>query len=404
MTIPLAIAGCGVMGRRHLRGLRKLRAIDRLRFELVAVCDPVAANAAAMADLAADLFGARPAIYADPAELPAELPAEVRALDIATSPDTHARIGHAALRAGRDLLVEKPITLTIAEGRELVAAAAERTLSVAENYRRDPVNRLAKALLDAGAIGRPFLAVQSSSGWGEHVIITPWRHLKRACGIAIDMGVHYADILEYLLGPITTLAGMGAVVDSERIGADGTLFPADAEDLTVGVARFASGALASWTLNVAGRGESHFSRVVYGTRGSLAIPNDRTGAPLKLTVRENGVDRLVPDEELLALVPDFRLDPVTAALFGGERITSYQLAWADTDANLLAIEFDDFAGAILEERQPEVAGADGLRSLAIAYGFLESDRLGRFVTVDELLTSDALPYQAEIAAAGSAPS
>lgn len=393
MTIPLAIAGCGVMGRRHLLGLQKLRHIDRLRFALVAVCDPVAANAEAMADLAGDLLGKRPAVFADPSALPAE----VRALDIATSPDTHARIGHEALAAGRDLLVEKPITLTIAEGRALVAAAGGRTLAVAENYRRDPINRLAKALLQAGAIGRPFLAVQSSSGWGEQVIITPWRHLKQSCGIAVDMGVHYADILEYLLGPITTLAGIGAVVDAERKGTDGTMFPADAEDLTVGIARFASGALASWTLNVAGRGESHFARVVYGTRGSLAIPNDRTGAPLKLTVRENGQDRAVPDDELLALVPEFRLDPVTAALFGGERLTSYQMPWADTDANLLAIEFDDFAGAVLDGRKPEVDGADGLRSLAIAYGFLESDRLGRFVSVDDLLTSDDLPYQAEIA-------
>ncbi len=104
----------------------------------------------------------------------------------------------------------------------------------------------------------------------------------------------------------------------------------------------------------------------------------------------------VPDEELLALVPDFRLDDTTAALFGGDRLTSYDLAWADTDANLLAIEFDDFAGAILDGRPPEVDGAFGLRSLAISYGFLESDRLGRFVTVDELLTSDDLPYQQEI--------
>ena len=83
---------------------------------------------------------------------------------------------------------------------------------------------------------------------------------------------------------------------------------------------------------------------------------------------------------MLALVPDFSLDDTTAALFGGDRLASYDLPWADIDANLLAIEFDDFAEAILTDRQPEVNGAMGLRSLAISYGFLESDRLGRFVT------------------------
>ncbi len=298
--------------------------------------------------------------------------------------------------------MEKPITLTIAEGRDLLAAQGDRKLSVAENYRRDPINRLAKALIDAGALGRPFLVVQSSSGAGENVVITPWRHLKRACGIAIDMGVHYADILEYLLGPLQTIAGLGAVIDAERKGADGTMYPADAEDLTVGIGRYESGALATMILSVAGRGEGHFTRVVYGTAGSLSIPADRTGQPLKLSLRKNGEDRLVSNADLLALVPDFRLDDTTAALFGGERITSYDLPWADTDANLLAIEYDDFAEAILTDRQPEVDGAFGLRSLAISYGFLESDRLNRFVTVDELLTSDKLPYQKEIEEALSA--
>jgi len=138
--------------------------------------------------------------------------------------------------------------------------------------------------------------------------------------------------------------------------------------------------------------------MVYGTGGSLSIPADRTGLPLKLVVRKNGEDQVVADDELLALVPDFKLDKTTAALFGGERLTSYQMPWADTDASLLAIEFDNFAEAILGDREPEVDGAFGLRSLAISYGFLESDRLGRFVSTEELLSSDNLPYQREVEA------
>ncbi|MCA9858387.1 MAG: Gfo/Idh/MocA family oxidoreductase [Thermomicrobiales bacterium] len=392
MSITLAIAGCGVMGRRHVLGLKKLQEIGQLRFDLVAICDPVESSSTAMADLAEELLGRRPAVFADPADLPAS----VDALDVTTSPNLHATIGIQALHAGRHVQMEKPITLTIEDGRALLAAAGDRKLSVAENYRRDPINRLAKAVIDAGVLGRPFLIVQSSSSSGEHVVITPWRHRKHACGIAIDMGVHYADILEYLLGPLTTIGGMGAVIDAERTGADGTMYPADAEDLTVGIGRYASGALATMILSVAGRGDAHFTRMVYGTSGSLSIPGDRTGQPLRLSLRAHGEDRIVADNDLLALVPDFRLDDTTAALFGGERMTSYDLPWADSDANLLAIEFDDFAESILTGREPEVDGAFGLRSLAISYGFLESDRLGRFVSVDELLTSGDLPYQKEI--------
>jgi predicted dehydrogenase len=313
-------------------------------------------------------------------------------------PDAHVDLGIEARWAGVDVMVEKPIALTVRQGKRLVDVAREtgRKLAVAENYRRDPINRLAKALIDAGAIGAPFLAVQASSGGGESVVITPWRHLRKKCGIVVDMGVHYTDILEYFLGPIESVVGMNAVVDKQRKSVDGTMFPADAEDLSVGAARFKSGALGNWMLSVAGRGAGYFHRAVYGTGGSLVIPNDRSGKPLQLTVRRDGKDEAVSEAEQLALAPNFKLDPTTVALFGGERLSSYAMDFADIDANLLAIEYDDFAGAILENRPPEVTGEDGLRSLALVYGFLEAERLGRTVHTDQLLSADVAAYQDEL--------
>ena len=107
----------------------------------------------------------------------------------------------------------------------------------------------------------------------------------------------------------------------------------------------------------------------------------------------------LPDEEILALVPDYGLDGVTASLFGGDCVTSYDLPFAGVDANLLAIEQDDFARAILDDRPPEVDGAFGLRSLVIAYGFIDAERLGRALEIDALLAGRDSPYQAEIDAA-----
>jgi len=80
-------------------------------------------------------------------------------------------------------------------------------------------------------------------------------------------------------------------------------------------------------------------------------------------------------------------------LFGGDRRVSYDRPWAETDANLLAIELADFARAVTTGAAPETDGAQGLRSLAIAYGFLEADELGRTVTVNELMRGAATPYQ-----------
>jgi predicted dehydrogenase len=397
MTLALALVGCGGMGRRHIGGMKRLYNAGKMNFDLVAVCDPFAENANKAADQAAETLGRRPEIFSDFSTMLHTI--KLDAIILTTTPEMHTPIALEAFAAGLHVMIEKPVTLTVAAGRRLVEAAkqANLRLAVAENYRRDPINRLAKALVDGGFIGRPHLAVQASSGGGEFVIITPWRHLKNRGGIVVDMGVHYSDILEYYLGPIESVFGYNDVVDKERKDrGDGGLHPADAEDLSVGVARFESGAIANWMLSLAGRGEGFFHRAIYGSGGSLVIPSDRTGKALRLNQRQNGQDAAVPDAELLALVPDFALDPVTAALFGGERLATYDMAWADIDANLLGIEQADFVAAVQEQREPEVTGEQGVRSVAVVLAFLESELIGRSVTVDEILEGKTAVYEADI--------
>ncbi len=395
--LTLALVGCGGMGRRHLNGLHRLKGIGALPFQLVAVSDVYRANAERAADLAAHLLGERPRVFESVGHLRRGLE-HVDAAIVATAPDSHAVVGIDALEGGMHVMVEKPIALTVGQGIALIESAARngRKLAVAENYRRDPMNRLAKALVDAGVLGTVYLAVQASSGSGEKVIITPWRHRRQSGGIVVDMGIHYADLLEYFLGPMEQLFGFNAIVDPKRLDDTGTWHDVDAEDLSVGVTRFESGALGNWLVNLAGRGEPHFSRMIYGSNGSLSIPRDRSGSPLSLTLRRSGKDVPVGPPEQLDLVPAFALDDVTAALFGGARLASYQLEYADIDSNLLAIEQADFAAAILENRSPEVDGGTGLRALAISYGFLEAERLGHAVDVASLMANTNSPYQSTL--------
>ena len=390
MTLTLALCGCGGMGRRHIQGVQKLKAAGRLSFDLAAVCDIDPENAHRAATMAKDLLGQRPAVCADLAELQ-----PMDGVILTTSPETHAQLGVAAMEMGLHVLVEKPIDLTVARAQQLIAASRRtaRTLAVAENYRRDPINRLAKALLDSGAIGRPYLAIQSSSGSGERVIITPWRHRRAKGGIIVDMGIHYADLLEYFLGDADQILGMNDRIDNERIDTEGARHAADAEDISLGVVRFRSGAMAHYLLNQAGRGQGHFSRVIHGTGGSLTIPRDRSGHPLRLMQRQGGEDVEIAEPEQLTLVPDFELDDVTAALFGTKKLSSYDMTFADIDANLLAIEQADFVDAIADCREPEVTGEIGLRSLALVLSFLESEQLGRMVSIDEVLQGETMPYQ-----------
>ncbi len=395
--LALALVGCGGMGCRHIAGLHKLLEIDALPWELVAVCDVIPENAARAANLAEELLGRRPGVFSSIDEMHTGLD-QLDALIVTTSPDLHAPVGIAAFELGLHVMVEKPIALTVEQGSSLIDAAkkAHRKLAVAENYRRDPINRLAKALIDADVLGPLHLFVQSSSGSGEKVIITPWRHQKRSGGIVVDMGIHYADLLEYFVGPIQQVFGFNAIVDQRRVDSAGTWHDVDAEDLSVGVARFENGAIANWVIDLAGRGEPHFSRVAYGQGGTLSIPPDRSGRSLGLTLRQSGRDVVIDPADQLALVSDFWLDDVTARLFGGSRLSSYDLDYQVIDSNLLAIEQADFAAAIIDDRAPEVDGEFGLRSLAISYGFLEAEQLGRAMTVAELLADFETPYQAEL--------
>ena len=113
-------------------------------------------------------------------------------------------------------------------------------------------------------------------------------------------------------------------------------------------------------------------------------------------MRRDGKDIALSEEEQLALVPDFKLHPVTAALFGGERLSHYEMGFADIDANLLAIEYDDFVDAVINKREPDVTGEQGLRSLALVYGFLESECAGRALSDEELLSCKVHAYQDEL--------
>ena len=148
---------------------------------------------------------------------------------------------------------------------------------------------------------------------------------------------------------------------------------------------------------MAGRGEGLWSRVIYGTGGTLSIPGDRNGKPPSLVQRRAGKDVPVPTGRTCS--PSCRishLEPTTAALFGGERITTYSMPYADIDSGLLGIEQADFVEAVQQNREPDVNGEQGLRSLALIFGVIEAERLGRMVTTDEVLQRRDLPYELEI--------
>lgn len=407
--LRLAIVGCGGMGRRHLAGLAELERCVGHRVQLVAVCDLNEVNAHDLADEANGLLGYRPAVFTSIDAMVAGSDG-LEAADCTTDSGSHHIVATALLDAGLHTMVEKPLALTI-RGCNRVIDAAERSgkiLSVAENFRRDPMNRLVKAILDAGVIGKPQSMVETSIHGRDHILITPWRHMKLSGTITLDAGVHNADIMRYYLGEAVTAYGQTRIFEPVRVRQN-TAGPGGyyekwaanmperieptGEDAIFGLLTFANGAVVQYIDNHAGHGEASIERKVYGTCGSITPPGDRNGNPVRV-VLDDGAD--LSGEAVLDLVPEWRLDADAAALFGNDRPAGYDFDFVTTDRKLLALEYAELAHCVRTGARPEVDGATGRAAVALINALFESQLLGRPVTMAEVESGAVDGYQREI--------
>lgn len=410
--LTLAIVGCGGMGRRHVHGLAELRdALSRqgeqspLRLTVVIDSDPD--RASALADEAEMLLGERPVIRHELEQVATE--ALAVAADICTGTDSHHQLGLAALACGLHVFVEKPLAATIRGAKAMIAAArdSQLTLGVAENVRREPVHRLARALISAGVIGDIRFVLDASFSGADAILLTPWRHRRLTGGVLLDIAVHSGDVIEYLAGPVETVSGMirldepvryrreqipvaSAAFYSAWIDELPETYAADAEDVAVSLLSFASGAAGQWTIHRAAHGQPQSLRTIYGSSGSLTLPPERSGGDALLVTSEG---EQIAGEKLLSLLPNYELSPVEAAVWGGRRLAAYDGDFQAIDRRLVAVELHDFARAVATNSAPEVDGAGGLRNMALAYAIAESAVAGHPVAVESIVSGTHHAYQ-----------
>ena len=344
------------------------------------------------------------------------------AVDVVTDTRSHHDFAIKALEAGAHVAVEKPMGLTVRACHRMMEAAQRtgRVLSVSENYRRDPMNRLAKALLESGVLGEPRLAFIVGLMGSRYVRqLAGWHHMKLRGGNFLESGVHVADLLLYLMGVVVRVQAetdlwerVRYTTDRLRVGVmtrfyghrvkeeadQGESIDTTAEDVALAVFRFGSGALGQFSWGISALGQSTEASVVYCEEGSLTLSPVRSGQPV-VVARYAGPSpiELIQGEEVLALVPDFHLDETTAPFFDGrQRLPSYALSFEEIDRKLVAVEMQDFGEAAISGRAPEVGGRPGLDAVALCYAILESGHAGKSISFADIVEDRINAYQREI--------
>ena len=410
MRRRLVLAGCGGMGRRHLRGYGTLEGFEPGRLELAAVVDREIERAEFVAGEAEEILGTRPGCFTSLDDAIEATP-DLEVIDVVVAAAAHHVVVETATAAGLHVLCEKPMAPGVRACRAMQAAADRngRVLSIAENYRRDPIARLLRAVLDAGGIGELRTVVDYAAGGGRAAIAGGWQFKRVQGGSLLESGVHNADLQLYFGGDIDRVHGQVRLREPLRFYRDQSVkafhehysagYPesetADAPDVLMATYEYANGALGQWLYERAAQGPGFDRFTFFGSEGQIDMPGVRQGLPLQ--VYPGRSKEALPDDEVLALAPDFGLDDRTSRFFGGERLARYDNnqdgVGSNADLKLIAIEMAELLDAIEGDGTVEVDAEVGLAAVALVMAAHESSEAGRPVTMREVVDGSLSGYQ-----------
>lgn len=348
--LKVGVIGAGAIARTHLSGYLEFPA----QCEVVAVCDITPGRAG---ERCAE-FGLAARTYTDPdAMLAAE---DLDLVSIATPPASHAPLTIAALTAGVNVLLEKPMAPSLEECDAMLAAerASGKLLSVvAQNRFRDEMATL-KAVLDSGLAG-PVSHVQVNSAWSRGLAYYDlwWRGTwaSEGGGCTLNHAIHHIDLTLWLMGRPKAVTAVLTNAQHEN---------SEVEDLSVAILAY-DRALAELTSSVAHHGEER--EIVIQARHARISQPWRAVADLH---QPNGFPA-GPNTELVA-----QLDALAAA----------QPPLRHTDH---AGQIGDVLAAVAGGARPAIDGTDGRNAVEVVTAIYESGIEHRTIALP--LTTDD-PY------------
>ena len=342
--LNIGVIGCGKIA--QVRHIPEYAANENCT--LTAFFSP---NAKRAEDMAAKYGGK---VYSSAEELFAD--PEIDAVSICAANYAHAELSIKALEAGKHVLCEKPMAVTIEDCEAMLAAAekAGKRLMIGQNQRLAKAHLCAKELLEQGEIGK-VVSFRSSFGHGgpETWSISPgkdtWFFDKKraAMGAMADLGIHKTDLLRFLLGQdvvrttarLCTLDKRGP--NDELIGVDDNAFC---------IYEMSGGAFGTMTASWTYYGAEDNSTVLYGTEGIMRIYDD-------------------PAHSIVVIKAD-----------GSRKF--YDVEQIQTNDNQTASGvIDEFVAAVSEERPSILDAADVINSMKAVFASIRSAEEGRTVEV-----------------------
>ncbi len=323
-VIRIGIVGCGNVARVHAEAIRLVPEL-----ELVSVCSRSGESARKLGEH----FGVR--VCSGLREMLADR--SVQAVTICTPSGTHSELGCAAALAGKHVLVEKPIDVSLAQADKLIEACdrAGVRLAVALQSRHLDAPRLLKSAVETGRLGRPILAGAYIKWYrtSDYYSSKPWRGTLEfdGGGALINQAIHTVDLLRWTMGPTS-----GMCAYSGRLLHRGI----EAEDTLVAALRFECGALG--IIEAATSAYPGFKRrlEITGTEGTVILDGDSLTT---WSLRDGAPNPAAPAAE----VSNGSADPMAIDCEGHRRVLA------------------DFADSILRQQKPLVDGRDGRESLEL---------------------------------------
>ena len=312
MTVHWGLIGSGDIARKRIA--------PALRDLASCTLDAVSRGRPELAEAFAQEFGA-PRWYATSAQLLAD--PLIDAVYIATPVRLHAAQAIAAAEAGKHVLCEKPMAMTVAECDDMIAACRSSGVTLGVAYYRHcyPVVARIRSILASGDIGDVVLAQVNAFEYFNPPPEHPrhWLVVRQQSGGGpmFDFGGHRIEVLLDLLGPVRGVTSMVGNV----------AFTRDVEDTAIAVLEFERGGYASLSVTHAAR-EPQDTLTIFGTEGSIHMESLNTGV---MRVRRGS------DEHVESLPPH---------------------------TNLHQPLIEDFTAAVLARRAPSVTGDIG-RAVAV---------------------------------------